>query len=99
MQTLYWAVPTPTIILAGEYEVEQGCSRARIRRAGWSTTVLEVIEVASIIRRIVDEHMSSAIHKEVVLRGYRPEEFVLFAFGGGGPTHAAGYHKDIPTKP
>ncbi len=40
--------------------------------------------------------MASAIRKEVVLRGYRPEEFVLFAFGGGGPTHAAGYHGDIP---
>ena len=32
----------------------------------------------------------------MVLRGYRPEEFVLFAFGGGGPTHASGYHGDIP---
>jgi N-methylhydantoinase A/acetophenone carboxylase len=57
---------------------------------------LDVIEVASLIRRIIDEHMASAIRKEVVLRGYRPEEFVLFAFGGGGPTHAAGYHGDIP---
>ncbi len=57
---------------------------------------MDVIEVASIIRRIVDEHMASAIRKEVVLRGYRSEEFVLFAFGGGGPTHAAGYRGDIP---
>ena len=40
--------------------------------------------------------MASAIRKEVVLRGYRPSEFVVFAFGGGGPTHVAGYMDEIP---
>jgi acetophenone carboxylase len=40
--------------------------------------------------------MASAIRKEVTLRGYRPSEFTLFAFGGGGPTHAAGYMGEIP---
>ena len=40
--------------------------------------------------------MASAIRKEVTLRGYRPSEFTLFAFGGGGPTHVAGYMGEIP---
>lgn len=31
------------------------------------------------------------------MRGYHPEDFVLFAFGGGGPTHVAGYGADVPT--
>ncbi|MGH3086541.1 MAG: hydantoinase/oxoprolinase family protein [Rubrobacteraceae bacterium] len=54
------------------------------------------LEAASLIRRIVDEKMASAIRKEVVLRGYRPSDFLLFAFGGGGPTHVAGYMDEIP---
>jgi N-methylhydantoinase A/acetophenone carboxylase len=41
--------------------------------------------------------MASAIKREVHLRGYHPEDFVLFAFGGGGPTHVAGYGADVPT--
>ena len=47
-------------------------------------------------RRIIDDKMASAIRKEVTLRGYRPTDFTLFAFGGGGPTHAAGYMGEIP---
>ena len=56
-----------------------------------------VDEAAALIRRIVEENMASAIEREVHLRGYHPEDFVLFAFGGGGPTHVAGYGADVPT--
>jgi N-methylhydantoinase A/acetophenone carboxylase len=57
---------------------------------------LSVEEAAAIIRKIVDENMSSAIMKEVHLRGYSPEEFILFAAGGAGPTHVEGFRADIP---
>ncbi|ABG04803.1 5-oxoprolinase (ATP-hydrolyzing) [Rubrobacter xylanophilus DSM 9941] len=57
---------------------------------------VSTVEAAALIRRIVDEKMASAIRKEVVLRGYRPTDFLLFAFGGGGPTHVAGYMGEIP---
>ncbi|MGH3436492.1 MAG: hydantoinase/oxoprolinase family protein [Sciscionella sp.] len=56
-----------------------------------------VDEAASLIRNLVEEHMASAIKREVHLRGYYPEDFVLFAFGGGGPTHVAGYGDEVPT--
>lgn len=48
------------------------------------------------IRRIVESNMASAIKREVHLRGYHPEDFVLFAFGGGGPTHVSGFRADVP---
>jgi len=57
---------------------------------------LGVEEAAAIIRKIVDENMSSAIMKEVHLRGYSPEEFILFAAGGAGPTHVEGFRAQIP---
>ncbi|WP_248960970.1 hydantoinase/oxoprolinase family protein [Sphaerisporangium perillae] len=56
-----------------------------------------VDEAAALVRRIVEQNMASAIKREVHLRGYHPEDFVLFAFGGGGPTHVAGYRADVPT--
>jgi len=31
------------------------------------------------------------IHKETVLKGYDPQDFVIFAAGGAGPLHACGY--------
>lgn len=57
---------------------------------------IEVPEAALAIRTLAEQNMASAIHREVNLRGYRPDDFVLFAYGGGGPTHVAGYMGDIP---
>ena len=57
---------------------------------------VSTVEAAALIRRIIDDKMASAIRKEVTLRGYRPTDFTLFAFGGGGPTHVAGYMGEIP---
>src|SRR5256712_4688545 len=85
----------PDYYFGGRMKLNKSAAERALRKLA-KPLDMDVIEVASIIRRIVDEHMASAIRKEVVLRGYRPEEFVLFAFGGGGPTHAAGYHGDIP---
>ncbi len=85
----------PDYYFGGRMKLNKAAAERALRKLA-KPLGMDVIEVASIIRRIVDENMASAIRKEVVLRGYRPEEFVLFAFGGGGPTHAAGYHGDIP---
>jgi len=57
---------------------------------------ISVFEAAAQIRRIVDENMASAIKREVHMRGYHPEDFVLFAIGGAGPTHVAGFKADVP---
>jgi N-methylhydantoinase A/acetophenone carboxylase len=43
---------------------------------------IEVEQGAQIIRKIVNGNMASAIMKEVHLRGYSPEEFILFVGGG-----------------
>jgi N-methylhydantoinase A/oxoprolinase/acetone carboxylase beta subunit len=57
---------------------------------------INVEEAASIIRKIVNGNMASAIMKEVHLRGYSPEDFILFVGGGAGATHAEGFKGDIP---
>ena len=56
---------------------------------------VSVEEAAAIIRNIVNGNMASAIMKEVHLRGYSPEDFILFVGGGAGATHAEGYKGDI----
>lgn len=57
---------------------------------------ISVLEAAAMIRYVVDQNMASAIKREVHMRGYHPEDFVLFAFGGAGPTHVAGFKADVP---
>ncbi len=52
---------------------------------------VDVEQAARLIKKVVDGNMGGEIFKETVLRGYDPKEFVVFAFGGGGPTHCCGY--------
>lgn len=56
---------------------------------------MAVEEAAAVIRKIVNGNMASAIMKEVHLRGYSPEDFILFVGGGAGPTHVEGFMADI----
>ena len=52
---------------------------------------ISVEEAALLIKKIVDAKMGQIIYTETALRGYNPKEFVLFAFGGAGPTHCCGF--------
>src|SRR5262249_9112202 len=56
---------------------------------------IEVETAAELIRKIVNGNMASAITKEVHLRGYSPEDFILFVGGGAGATHVEGFKGDI----
>jgi N-methylhydantoinase A len=86
----------PDYYFSGRMKLDPELSRQAIQKKIAEPLGIGAVEAAALIRRIVDEKMSSAIRKEVVLRGYRPDDFVLFAFGGGGPTHACGYGRDFP---
>jgi len=59
---------------------------------------METEEAALMIKKVVDANMGNIILKETVLRGYDPREFVLFSYGGAGPTHCCGYasYVEIP---
>lgn len=86
----------PDNFFGGRMQLDRDAAERAIRERIAEPLGLGTIEAAALIRRIIDDKMASAIRKEVVLRGYRPSDFVVFAFGGGGPTHVAGYMDEIP---
>jgi len=86
----------PDNYFGGQMKLNRSKAEAAIREKIAEPLGISVVEAASLIRRIVGEHMASAIEREIHLRGYHPEEFVLFATGGAGPTHAEVYQGDIP---
>ena len=59
---------------------------------------LDIYEAASLIKKVCDGNMANIIQKETSLQGHDPKDFVVFALGGGGPVHAAGFgfEADIP---
>ncbi len=54
---------------------------------------MDMVEAAAAIRKLVDGSMGNSIFQETVLRGHDPRQFVLFSFGGAGPTHCCGFAK------
>jgi N-methylhydantoinase A len=86
----------PDYYFSGRMKLNKAAAEQAIRTQIAEPLGLDTIQAAALIRRIIDEKMASAIRKEVVLRGYRPSDFLLFAFGGGGPTHVTGYMGEIP---
>ncbi len=56
---------------------------------------LDLAEAASGIYEIVTAKMSDLIRKVTVETGFDPREFVLFAYGGASPAHAALYGDGI----
>src|SRR3954467_2324811 len=55
-------------------------------------------ECAAGICRIVELHMADVIRKVTVEKGFDPRDFVLFAFGGAGPAHAAVFGRELGVK-
>jgi N-methylhydantoinase A/acetophenone carboxylase len=85
----------PDYYSGGRMRLDKNRSIQAIRDKIAKPLGVSVEEAADLIRRIVDGNMASAIMKEVHLRGYSPEDFILFVGGGAGATHAAGYKADI----
>src|SRR6202158_5954485 len=85
----------PDYYFGGKMRLDKNRSIHAIREKIAKPLGMSVEEAAAIVRKIVNGNMASAIMKEVHLRGYSPEEFILFVGGGAGPTHAEGYMADI----
>ncbi len=75
-------IPLDGVAAQGELDKLTGAMRAD------GVTPLPDRELLEGLRAIAVEKMADAIRQVSLAEGHRPEEFVLFAFGGAGPQHA-----------
>jgi N-methylhydantoinase A len=55
----------------------------------------DATQTAAAIVRIANDKMAGAIRMVSLARGHDPRDFVLFAFGGAGPLHAAALAREL----
>ena len=55
-------------------------------------------ELAAGAARIAETKMAELIRQTTLQRGLDPREFVIFAYGGAGPTHACEYARELGIK-
>jgi N-methylhydantoinase A len=77
----------PDNFLGGRIKLDRNKAIAAVQEIA-DALELSLMEAAAGIARIAEFKMSDIIRKMTVEKGFDPRDFVLFAFGGAGPTHA-----------
>ena len=78
----------PEYFLGGRMLIEPALSRQALAQLGEKLDTDEIATAAAILQ-IANENMAAAIRTRTVQRGLDPQDFLLVAFGGAGPLHAA----------
>ncbi len=56
---------------------------------------LDVYETAEGVLELFEDHLRNEVYSRIFGKGYSPEAYQLFSYGGGGPLHVAGYTKGL----
>ncbi|MBI2917619.1 MAG: hydantoinase/oxoprolinase family protein [Chloroflexi bacterium] len=88
----------PNYFLGGQRQLHAGKAKEALDRNIARPMGIDTMEAAAGIYDIINSKMADLIRRQVVQVGYLPEEFVLYSFGGAGPTHAVGYAADLGVK-
>jgi N-methylhydantoinase A len=85
----------PAMFLGGRLPLDKAAAIEAIRGQIAEPLGMSVHEAAAAIRTITDNKIADLIRRVTVERGYDVRDFVIFAFGGGGPTHACSYGSEV----
>ena len=79
----------------GRMKLDVNLARKVIEEKVAAPLGLGLFEAAKGILEIVDAHMADLVRRVTIEQGYHPSDFVIYAYGGGGPLHVASYARDI----
>lgn len=88
----------PENYLGGKMLLDPDLSHEAIKKYVADPLGVDTTEAAVRIRQIVDARMGQEVYNEVALKGHDPRDFVLFACGGAGATHACGFAPYLQVK-
>jgi N-methylhydantoinase A len=92
---LVLGILTPHGLLGGARSLDLEAAREAIRVRIAEPLALSVEDAAAAIYAIQNAQTGDLLRKAVVEAGHDPREFVLYAFGGAGPAHCAGYAAEL----
>jgi N-methylhydantoinase A len=84
----------PNSFLGGNMKLDRQLAEAALDRVA-EPLGLGRSELAAGIVQIVETQMAELIRQMTVQSGYDPRDFVVYAYGGAGPTHGVGYAAEL----
>lgn len=85
----------PNYFLGGARKLNRDKAFAAIKEKIAEPLGLDVMQAAEGVINIVDAAMQATLKSTLARKGFNPAQFTLFAFGGAGPTHCAGYSRGL----
>ena len=85
----------PAGFLGGKLALDREKAQEAIKVHVADPLRLSIEEAAAGIKRIVDARMADLLRTVTIEQGHDAREFVLYAFGGAGPTHAPAFALDV----
>jgi len=86
---------SPDNFLGGRMRLDEGAARVAIESRIARLLSMDATASAEGIVRIIDVKMAEAIKAISTMRGHDLRDFMLLAFGGAGPVHAARIARDL----
>ena len=87
----------PDNFLGGKFGLDAHSARQAMKTVA-DQLGMDVVEAASGAGQIVEFHMADLMRQMTVQRGLDPRDFLVYAYGGGGPTHAVAYSRELGCK-
>ena len=87
----------PNNFLGGKFSLDKNSSLQAMQKIA-DRLQMDVVEAASGAVQIVEFHMADLMRQMTVQRGLDPRDFIVYAYGGGGPAHAVAYSQELGCK-
>jgi len=85
----------PYNFLGGEIVLNKDRAFAAIKERIADPLGLDPYDAAEGVLNLFEDHLRNEVYARVFGKGYSPEDYTLFSYGGGGPMHVAGYSKGL----
>lgn len=85
----------PDYFLGGRIRLNVDAARQTLGHHVADPLGVSVEDAAVGVKRIVDAQMADLLRTVTIERGHDPREFVVYAFGGAGATHAPAFALDV----
>ncbi|HFE66381.1 MAG TPA: hydantoinase/oxoprolinase family protein, partial [Chloroflexi bacterium] len=81
----------PYNFLGGDVTLDKDRAYQAIEEQIAAPLGLDVYEAAEGVLELFEDHLRNEVYARIYGKGYSPEDYRLFSYGGGGPLHVAGY--------
>lgn len=85
----------PNNFLGGEVILDPQRSLEGIKKQIAEPLGLDPHTAAEGVLSLFEDHLRNEVYARIFGKGYAPEDYQLYSYGGGGPLHVAGYTKGL----